>query len=449
MFDKERNYILFIGLHIVIGIAIFAVPSLSKIYGYSILLLGAYFVLISRNKNHEVLCVAAYIVGSEVFLRMTNGNPVYEFSKYGVMIFILMGMYYKGFSKNAVPYWLFLALLVPGVVIAAYTLNYDTDMRKTISFNISGPLCLGLTSLYTYHRKITQKQMNDILMFCGMPIITCTIYLILYTPSIRDVITGTGSNFETSGGFGPNQVATMLGLGMFIFFARMMYNSPSKIFFFVNLIVALNISYRGLVTFSRGGMITGMVMLMLVLIVSYMKANYRGKMKMNILMIIFATILMSIWTYSSLETGGLIDKRYANQDAAGRVKKSRFTGREKILASEIDFFLEHPVFGIGVAKGMEERKEATGETVVSHNEVTRMLAEHGSLGIMALLILFGTPLILYLDNRDHIYLLSFLAFWLLTINHAAMRLAAPAFIYSLSILKIVKTLDEVNPVHRK
>jgi hypothetical protein len=36
------------------------------------------------------------------------------------------------------------------------------------------------------------------------------IYLILYTPSVRDVITGTSSNYETSGGFGPNQVATIL-----------------------------------------------------------------------------------------------------------------------------------------------------------------------------------------------------------------------------------------------
>jgi hypothetical protein len=35
------------------------------------------------------------------------------------------------------------------------------------------------------------------------------------------VITGTESNFQTSGGFGPNQVATFLGLGMF-FFSRIL-----------------------------------------------------------------------------------------------------------------------------------------------------------------------------------------------------------------------------------
>jgi hypothetical protein len=65
-----------------------------------------------------------------------------------------------------------------------------------------------------------------------------------------------------------------------------------------------------------------------------------------------------------------------------------------------------------------------------------MIAEHGSLGILGLIILFLTPLILYIDNKYNIYLLCFLAFWLVTINHAAMRLAAPAFMYSLSLLKV-------------
>jgi hypothetical protein len=37
------------------------------------------------------------------------------------------------------------------------------------------------------------------------------------------VITGTQSNFET-GGFGPNQVATFLGLEMFVFFHGLYWN---------------------------------------------------------------------------------------------------------------------------------------------------------------------------------------------------------------------------------
>jgi len=201
------------------------------------------------------------------------------------------------------------------------------------------------------------------------------------------------------------------------------------------------------VTFSRGGMLTAVIMLFILILVTYLKINYKGRVKLNYLIIFVVAAMLGIWTYSSIETGGLIEKRYANQDAAGRVKESQFTGREKILSTELEYFLENPVFGIGVAKGVELRKESTGNVILSHNEISRMLAEHGSFGIMALLILLFTPLILYLDNKDHIYLVCFLIFWLLTINHAAMRLAAPAFVYALSILKVTKNEEPV--IHRK
>ena len=65
-----------------------------------------------------------------------------------------------------------------------------------------------------------------------------------------------------------------------------------------------------------------------------------------------------------------------------------------------------------------------------------MLAEHGTFGIIGLLILFFTPLILYVENKFNLYLLCFFVFWLLTINHAAMRIAAPAFVYSLALLNV-------------
>jgi O-antigen ligase len=145
---------------------------------------------------------------------------------------------------------------------------------------------------------------------------------------------------------------------------------------------------------------------------------------------------MITWGYTSFQTGGLIDKRYANQDAAGRAKESKLTGREDIARAEINIFFENPIFGVGVGKGVEVRKSKTGMFAASHDEITRMLAEHGSFGIVALSILFFTPLVLYLENKFNMFLLCFVMFWLLTINHAAMRTAAPAFVYSLSLLNV-------------
>lgn len=436
MKKDEILYLNLILFHVGIGFLVFIFPPFSKVYGYAIFIFGTFYIIKKQNKNNEALIVAAYVVGSEVFLRMTGGNPLYEISKYGVMVFIFIGMYFSGFSKNATPYWVFLLLLVPSVILTTFVLNFDTDIKNAIAFNISGPVCLGIASLYTFRRKIPLDQMNTILLSMGLPIVTCMVYLIFYTPNIREVITGTQSNFETSGGFGPNQVATVLGLGMFIFFSRIILESKTKYLLIINLIIALNISYRGMVTFSRGGMVTGLLMIVLLLFFLYYKSNFTGRVKLNYLIVLVSIAMMATWAYTSFQTGGLIDKRYANQDAAGRVKESQFTGREDVATDEINVFLKNPIFGVGVGKGVEVRKDETGNGTLSHDEITRMLAEHGTLGIFALLILFFTPLFLYLENKFNMYLLCFVAFWFLTINHAAMRTAAPAFVYSLSLLNV-------------
>ena len=447
MKKEDILYLNLIILHVIIGVVIFVLPFTSKIYGYFIFLFGTYYVIKKQNKNNEALFAAAYVVGSEVFLRMTGGNPLYEISKYGVIFFVFIGMYFSGFSKGAVSYWLYLLLLVPGVVLSTFVLDFDTDIRTTIAFNISGPVCLGVASLYTFRRRISIGEMNSILLSMGLPIISCMVYLTFYTPNIRDVITSTQSSFETSGGYGPNQVATILGLGMFIFFSRIILESRTKFMVAVNLFIALNIAYRGMVTFSRGGMITGFLMIILLVFFLYSKSGFKGRVKLNYLIVLIAVAMIATWGYTSFQTGGLIDKRYANQDAAGRVKESKFTGREEIALSEIDLFLKNPIFGVGVGKGKEAREEFTGEQALSHDEITRMLAEHGSLGILALLILFFTPLFLYLENKFNMFLLCFVTFWLLTINHAAMRTAAPAFVYSLSLLNIY--LGEIPTQKRK
>ncbi|WP_255166371.1 hypothetical protein [Flavobacterium sp. J49] len=74
-----------------------------------------------------------------------------------------------------------------------------------------------------------------------------------------------------------------------------------------------------------------------------------------------------------------------------------------------------------------------------------MLAEHGLFGIAGILILLFTPLFLYLKNKENIYLICLFTFWLLTINHTGMRVAAPSFIYALALLRLKKD-TEINSV---
>ncbi|HFG0576263.1 TPA: O-antigen ligase family protein [Flavobacterium psychrophilum] len=442
MKSKNLSYTTIILLHIGLGILIYMASKLSIPYGLAILSVGLLTILKTQNTKNQVLYFCAYIVGSEVILRMTGGSLSYEIGKYSVILFMLMGIYFSGFSKNSFLYWIFLILLLPGVLLATVTLKLDTDIQKSIAFNISGPVCLGISALYCYQRKITLKELDNILFCMLCPIITTVTYMFLYTPSVKKIITSTQSNFETSGGFGPNQVSTIVGLGVFIMFSRLVFHSKNKQIIVLNTTLLLIMTFRGIITFSRGGMLSSAVMIALLLLILFFVTQRAAKIKLLWMVVFSFVAFLIIWSYSSSQTNGLIAKRYANEDASGRVKSTLLSGREEIIGSEFDMFLANPIFGIGVGKGRENRLESTGESIASHNEISRMLAEHGSLGALGIVILFVTPLVLYTNNRRHIYLLSFFAFWILTINHAAMRLAAPAFVYALSLLHIYSIEDQ-------
>ncbi|WP_409415560.1 O-antigen ligase family protein [Flavobacterium sp. PS2] len=438
MKTKYLSYTYLILMHLVIALVVFLMPFLSKIYALIIPIVGLLFVLKTKNRNNEVLLVAAYMVGVEVFLRMTGGNLNNEYIKLSVIFFIFIGMLYSSFSTNALVYGLFILLLVPGVLVTSISDDFSTDIKKVLVFNLSGALCLGICAIYTFNRKISFPELQNIVLAMGLPILTTTAYLFLYNPSVQSVVTGTQSNFETSGGFGPNQVSTVLGLGMFVFFTQLILFSKSKKLLILNGILLLVISYRAIVTFSRGGVITGVVMIALLLLVLYCYSSAKVKGKLALVFIITIVMGLGIWTYSSVQTSGLIGKRYANQDAAGRIKKDKLGGREVIIDIELKVFFDNPILGIGAGAGKEYRKKVFGVEVASHNEITRMLSEHGLFGISGLLILFIMPFVVYYTNKGNLYFLSFYVFWFLTINHAAMRTAAPAFVYALTLINVIK-----------
>lgn len=447
---RNKSYSFLIFLHIIIGLIIFVFPFLAKVYAILVVVIGLKEVIKSKNKSNEVLLVAAYVVGVEVILRMTNGMFINEYAKYNVMLFMIIGIGYSGISKYSFPYWLFLIFLLPGVFYGMYQLNYDTNIRKAIAFNISGPVCLGISALYCFNRDISFTQLKNVLTALGLPILSTVVYVVLYNPSVKDVVIGTYSNFETSGGFGPNQMSTILGLGMFAFFVMTLFNSSNKKILIINTILTCVMAYRCIVTFSRGGMITGILMIVALLFFTMLKLNKPAQGKIMVFIFAALFISLSVWTYSSIQTGGMIDKRYANQDAKGRVKESKLTGRETLIESEFDMFWENPITGVGVGKNKEYREEVTGIEAASHNEISRMLAEQGILGVFCLFILIVTPIFLFVTGgNQNIFLLSFFIFWALTINHAAMRIAAPAFVYALALLNVTFPNEDKNPLHRE
>ena len=383
------TYISLIGLHVAIGLLIYLNETLAKVYFFAALAYFLYRIIAvsESNKTFEILRACAYFVGAEVLLRMTKGSISYEAGKYIVILLVLFGMLYKSISGRAYPYFIYLMFLLPSIFVASTTLSFDANFRTNIAFVLSGPVCLGLAALFCYDKKVSFEQMSQILLFMALPIIAHAIYIFFYVPDLRDVLSNTASNRAASGGWGANQVSAILGLGIFIMVVRLFTKSPTTGLKILNTLIVMMLSFRAIVTFSRGGVLTAIVTIAVFLFYYYGKVSSRKK---NELISIFALFIISItitWFISINQTDGLINLRYENKDHLGREKADLSTGRGELFEDELEGFIASPFFGIGSSRAKDQRIEVDGQGVTSHSEVSRTLAEHGIFGVVILVIL--------------------------------------------------------------
>ncbi|MBN2868121.1 MAG: O-antigen ligase family protein [Flavobacteriaceae bacterium] len=444
----DKHYLKILGFHVVIGLLIFMFKILGELYFYGIV--SYFFIRIIGAKPNlkafEIVKACAYILGAEVILRMTGSGLFYESCKYLVIVFCVMGLFYRGFHFKASSYLLYIALLIPSVYVSLYVLDIGNDIRKAIAFNLSGPVTLGIAALFCFGVSLTKRQLESIVNYCMFPLVSTLTYIITYNPNVSEVATGTASNFVASGGFGPNQVSTVLGLGFFLATVRFFYFSNTKLVKYIDLFLILLFAFRAIVTFSRGGVFTAIIMIMAFIFFQYKSMDKVNKGRMLSSVIVFLVIGIATWVISTIQTNGMIEKRYANQNAVGMEKDDVTTGRTDLFLAEFEEFLENPLLGVGVGRIKDLRFQETGIHAASHNEMSRIIAEHGFLGILAFSILLLVPLFFRIKDRTNVLFFSFYLFWFLTINHSAMRIAAPAFIYALSLIHIK---DETPRLHRQ
>lgn len=421
-------------VHALFGVGFYWRIENCKYYSLLIFMIGLGYIIKNKNRNHEVLCAAAYMVGCEVMFRMSY-SVSYEFAKYAILVYCGLGIWYSGFSKKAFWYVLYLLLLLPSVLLLEDLMQLPKRSLAILMLNIIGPVCLGLLSIYTFGKKITVTHLSNILLCMALPIFAMSVFVFLKSPNTSN-IWGVESNHYFSGMFGPNQTATVMGLAMFLFFARAILNSESKATFLLNLAIGSFLCYTGLITFSRAGMITGSCAFIVLVIVLFRNASPLGKSRVKSGLVAFVVCLFAVFTLISYQTHGLLVKRYTNRDHLGRTKRDKPYSRRAIATKEVQIFIQNPVMGVGITKAEETRKGASGKEMHSHDEITRMLAEHGSFGLIGILILIVTPAWLFFYQKRNVFLLPFFVFWFLTINHSGIRVAAPAFLYALMLLQV-------------
>lgn len=100
------KYLSIIGLHVALGFLIYYVRFFSLAYGLIVLFLGLLYIVKNQDKNNEALYFAAYFMSMEVFLRMTGGAPFHEIGKYAVIVFMSLGLLFKGVNKQGSYYFM-------------------------------------------------------------------------------------------------------------------------------------------------------------------------------------------------------------------------------------------------------------------------------------------------------------------------------------------------------
>jgi O-antigen ligase len=122
--------------------------------------------------------------------------------------------------------------------------------------------------------------------------------------------------------------------------------------------------------------------------------------------------------------------------------KVDLSGRDQLMLYDLEAFEKHPFLGCGPEGSARYRGMEKGEWVTAHTEYSRMLGDHGSLGLIALIILFSSSY-RYIRRRkgnNKILIVGFIVIALFTMAHSAMRLAIPALAFGLGLMQV--NMDE-------
>ena len=441
---RLRSFWIF--FHLLLGLISVFSPVVLIIWFYFsfLLLLKDIFVSKKVALKSNLVFIISYLVSFEILCRMTKTSPYipYELSKY--VLFILLTY---GISLNKSQFhvgWVMFFLLIPSLF---FDLSGSVNNYQYYVFNILGPVNTALGFIFFSKCNITFQGFEALLFLLLCPVISVLLYAYVKTPDYSDIQFNLGANFETSGGFGSNQVSTVLGLGMFIVFVFWFCKwnlSGYKIF---DLFLFFGFVFQGLITFSRGGIISAILaILFFVLINSIYKKSNKNKtlnlFNLGNVLVILSFILFAFIVANGLSKGNLF-LRYKGEtegtlngykvQTLNNISSNRFN----IFIGDFNLWMKHPLLGVGIGASQSLRDEVNG--IIAHVELSRLLAEHGFLGLMFFTFLLIIPYkSIKKENNSLVKALkySFYFIALFTTFHASMRTYVSPLLLGLSLISI-------------
>jgi len=445
---KFSRSVIFILAHISLGVIFLTYPEFTKYYVLLFTVYGVFSIISKRNTGYNAAhFFAAYMIGLEILMRMTRSTIVWEYGKLAIVIFFFTAFLVEKLKRETpVPAVLYLICLFPSLLFI-----FDADLSSTkyssnfelFTYNLSGPIALTFSVIYFYKRKMSFNEFREISYWMILPLITLLVYIILKARSSGAIEYNFSANFQASGGFGPNQVSTVLGLGILILGFAFVFNYKLTYSRYFDIALLIIFFYRGLLTFSRGGVITPIIsiVLMLLLMSTYFPRRFFNP---RILGIVIIGVIIGYFVFATVntKTGGFLEERYQGntQDTEYTGQKKIWSGRDRLFFADIQVFLENPVMGAGLGLAQIRRAELAGFSATSHSELSRLLSEHGLFGIFALSMLILLPWREFRRSKSYYnkaIIVGCVSFAFLSMSHSGMRTVCPSFIYGLALVNII------------
>ncbi len=254
MFNLNNKILFFslIALHVFVGALGEYAPSLPGYYYLAVFIYFAFDVVRFNDSHSRAGFYALYLMGFEIVYRISGTSISYESGKYFSLLILLVGLIVNKRKEFSWVFLLLLLLLLPSVFLAD---DPDpTRIRKIILFNLSGPLSLILSGIYFFKRRIAFDLFFKGLRLAFLPAFSLIILLSLKS-GLGDLhFTSVESSSAASGGFGANQVSTVIGwFILMLLLARFRGETLRPFAWFVWGMIGL-LFFRGLITFAWGGM---------------------------------------------------------------------------------------------------------------------------------------------------------------------------------------------------
>lgn len=415
--------------HAPLGLVMMNAGSIAAVHAYAVVLFGIYWAIQRRKSLEKVALIVAYIVSAEVLWRMVHAPIYWEFGKYAAGLVMITALAVRGKWKLPSLPLAYFVFLLPACFLTL--MNNDFDIAKDkLSFNMSGPFLLFISCWFFSQLKVNWLQLRKILFWLIIPLFSVAVTTLFYTVTEENIQFTGESMRATSGGFGPNQVSAMLGLGVFVsLVCYLLFKNRLKEKYCFGLL-AVFFAAQSIMTFSRGGIYNAAGGILAILIFQMQNAG-KGIKQILVVAVIAGFFMLAIFPRMNEFTGGALQKRFENTDS---------TGRSEIAAADFQIFAENPAFGVGVGEAYGYREKYFGKQVAAHTEFTRVIAEHGIFGIFSLLTLAAMAFFLFRRQKTSLgkaVVIGFIVWSSLFMLNTGMRLAAPAFIWSLSFLAIL------------